>query len=463
MLLNAAGDFSRVVGTARLGADGRSYAFDRRGRLLSALEPDEAEVPDRDVRDPGTGDVAGVPAAALPLTRMAASAVGGGSGVDVEGYRDSRGVEVVGAWRWLERWGFGIATEVPEAEARAPLRPLTRVLWALGALAGLVPVLGVVGAFFLGRLRQRTAAVERLGQYRLLRELGAGGMGVVYEVEHALLRRRAALKMLRPEAMGEEAAARFEREVRLTARLCHPNAITVFDFGRSEDGRFYYVMEYLDGLDLATLIERDGTMPPARVIHVLRHVCAALREAHALGLVHRDIKPANIMLCARGGEFDVVKLLDFGLVHDLGDAAAARLTMPSLLSGTPAYIAPERLRDPLAGDQRVDLYALGAVAYNLLTGRDLFRGTSGADIVLKAATEAATAPSARATQPIPPELDALVLACLAKDPGDRPRDVEAVLAVLDPLASAHPWTREDAGRWWRERTGRGEGKSLAAA
>jgi tRNA A-37 threonylcarbamoyl transferase component Bud32 len=467
VLLDAAGDFSRVVGTARLGTAGTSYAFDRQGRLLSALRPGDTDIPALEIRDPG-GDLAAghrpaLPEAARPLTRMAAAAVGGESGSDVAGYRDFRGVEVVGAWQWLDRWRFGIATEMPRAEALAPLRPLTYVLWALGAIAALVPALGVPALFLVGRLRRRTAAIERLGQYRLLRELGAGGMGVVYEVEHALLQRRAALKMLRPEAMGEEAVARFEREVRLTARLCHPNAITVFDFGRSENGRFYYVMEYLDGLDLATLIERDGAMPPARVIHVLRHVGAALREAHALGLVHRDIKPANIMLCARGGELDVVKLLDFGLVHELGDAAAARLTMPTLLSGTPAYIAPERLRDPLAGDQRVDLYALGAVAYNLLTGRDLYQGTSSAEIVLKAATEAATAPSARAAQPVPPELDALVLACLAKDPAERPRDVEAMLAGLDPLASAYPWTREDAGRWWRERMGRGEDTSLAAA
>lgn len=455
ILLDAAGDFSRTLALARLGANGESYAFDAQGNLLSTLRADATRIPAVQIRVPASGEPAAtrgseVAAASRPLTRMAAAAVAGQSGVDADGYRDFRGVEVVGAWRWLDRWRFGIAIEVPRAEALAPLRPLTLWFWALSGLAALLPLLGVPAAFLFWRLRRRAAAVERLGQYRLLRKLGEGGMGVVHEAEHALLRRRAALKTLRPEAVSEEAVARFEREVQLTARLRHPNAISVFDFGRGEDGRFYYVMEYLDGIDLARLIAREGALPPARVIHILRGVCAALREAHGLGLLHRDIKPPNIMLCAQGAEYDVVKLLDFGLVQELGDtaASAARLTSPSVLSGTPAYIAPERLRDPLAGDHRVDLYAVGAVAFNLLTGRDVFEGRSGADIVLKAATEAAPAPSAWAPRPVPPELEALVLACLAKDPAGRPRDADALLGTLERLAAAHPWTREDARRWW---------------
>ena len=449
--LDAAGDFSRVIGVGRIGAASLSFAFDREGRLLSALNPEDGVIPAVQMRDPGRDPaMAAGPAAARPLTRMAADAVAGGRGIDVQGYRDFRGVEVIGAWAWLERWRFGIATEAPRAAAIAVLRPLTVVLWALSILAALVPLLGALGLLLLRRLRRREAEVEQLGQYRLRRKLGEGGMGVVYEVEHALLQRRAALKMLRPEAMSEEALTRFEREVRLTARLVHPNSVTVFDFGRSEDGRFFYVMELLTGVDLAQVIARSGAQPPARVIHLLRHACAALREAHGLGLVHRDIKPPNIMLCRQGGEYDLVKILDFGLVQELSAPADSRLTNPALLSGTPAYIAPERLRDPLAGDQRIDIYALGAVSFNLLTGQDVFTGRSGADIVLKAATEQPPSVTAMATQPIPPELAALVMACLAKDPEARPANVEAMLAVLEPLALAHPWTRQDARRCWPE-------------
>jgi serine/threonine protein kinase len=211
------------------------------------------------------------------------------------------------------------------------------------------------------------------------------------------------------------------------------------------------VMEYLEGRDLARLLEEGGAMPPARVVHILRCLCAALREAHTLGLVHRDIKPANIMLCVQGGEFDVVKLVDFGLVQDLGETGNSRLTMATVLTGTPAYIAPERLRDPLAGDHRVDIYALGAVTFNLLTGRDVFAGTSAADIVLKAATEPAPEVATMAPRAVPAALADLVDACLAKDPQARPADVDAMLAVLEPLAVELPWTRADAAGWWQAR------------
>ncbi len=270
-------------------------------------------------------------------------------------------------------------------------------------------------------------------------------MGEVYLARHALLKRPTAVKLLRPEQMNSQSLARFEREVQIVGQLSHPNTIAVYDYGRTPEGIFYYAMEYVDGLTLDQLTRREGPVPPARVIHILRSVCLSLREAHERGLVHRDIKPQNVMLTRRGGEDDVIKVLDFGLVTNVDAGAATKLTRTMGVIGTPLYIAPERLREPRNNDPRSDLYAVGAVGYHLLTARDLFEDVSEVDVYHHVLNT--TPPRVREwIDTIPQGLDELVADCLAKAVDDRPPDAQAVIDRLDHLELS--WTQSEAVAWW---------------
>ncbi len=286
---------------------------------------------------------------------------------------------------------------------------------------------------------------RQVGPYTLGVQLGAGGMGVVYKARHALLRRPTAVKLLPIDKIGEESIQRFEREVQHTATLTHPNTVAIHDYGRSTDGTFYYAMEYLDGVDLETLVQRAGKLPPSRAIFILRQACDALDEAHSRGLVHRDIKPANIMVCRLGNRSDVAKVLDFGLVKDL--EANDGVTRENAISGTPAYIAPETITDPEVVGPATDLYAVGAVAYWLLTGETVFKGKSIVEVFAHHLHTAPIPPSLRA-EGIPSALEALVLQCLAKDPRGRPSSASAMVRALEELALAHPWSADDARAWW---------------
>jgi serine/threonine-protein kinase len=302
-------------------------------------------------------------------------------------------------------------------------------------------------------LREEVRDARRLGQYTLLEKLGEGGMGAVYRASHAMLRRPTAVKLLRPERLGAESLARFEREVQLTARLTHPNTIRVFDYGRTPDGVFYYAMEYLDGASLGDVVAESGPMPPARVIFVLDQVAGALTEAHRVGLIHRDIKPANIFLIEQGGDPDVAKVLDFGLVKQVSAPGADDATQPALsrvdsLTGTPLYMAPEAIATPDAVDARTDLYALGAVGYFLLTGSDVFTGRSVMEVCSHHLRTEPEPPSARLGAPVPADLEALILACLEKNPAARPADARALRAALRACRDAHAWSEEDARRWY---------------
>ena len=249
-------------------------------------------------------------------------------------------------------------------------------LFSFDAMILLILAVGsTFGARTISRLRRQVAEARQLGQYRLRRRIGAGGMGEVYLAEHQLLKRPCAVKLIRPDdAADPKALERFEREVRLTATLSHPNTVEIYDYGRAEDGTYYYVMEYLPGLSLAELVERHGPLPPARAVYLLRQVCGALREAHAAGLIHRDIKPSNIFAARRGGMDDVAKLLDFGLVRPAATARAAHLSEEGQILGTPLFMSPEQATGGRELDERSDIYSLGAVAYYLLTGRPPFDG-----------------------------------------------------------------------------------------
>jgi hypothetical protein len=318
------------------------------------------------------------------------------------------------------------------------------LLWTVSAV-----VVATLTSRVIYGLREEIREARRLGQYTLEEKLGEGGMGEVYRASHALLRRPTAIKLVPPEKAGEVALQRFEREVQLTSSLSHPNTISVFDYGRTPDGIFYYAMEYLDGINLDELVREDGPQPSERVVHVLEQVASALVEAHGVGLIHRDIKPENVILCERGGLPDVAKVLDFGLVKDLGRGGDARLTQANVVQGTPLYLSPEAINDPGAVDARSDLYSLGAVAYFLLTGSPVFTGRTLVEVCSHHLHSSPVRPSDRLGAAVPPGLEELILACLEKDPEDRPF---AAAALRDALRSLDvpEWTESAARDWWRQ-------------
>jgi serine/threonine-protein kinase len=306
-------------------------------------------------------------------------------------------------------------------------------------------------------LRAQVRDARRLGQYTLHEKLGSGGMGEVYRASHAMLRRPTAIKLLPPDRLGEESVARFEREVQLTALLSHPNTVRVFDYGRTPDRVFYYAMEFLDGASLAQLVSLFGPLPPGRVIHLLEQCAGALAEAHGVGLIHRDIKPANILVIEQGGQPDVAKVVDFGLVKAVGGGTVTgeAHTLESVseaesIAGTPQYMAPEAIASPDQIDARTDLYALGAVGYFLLTGEEVFAGGSVLEVCGHHLHSEPQPPSARLGKPLPADLERLLLDCLAKDPAGRPPSARALRDALLACADAAVWREEDARSWWRD-------------
>jgi eukaryotic-like serine/threonine-protein kinase len=307
--------------------------------------------------------------------------------------------------------------------------------------------LAVIGSNILYGLRRQVTEALQLGQYMIDHKIGEGGNGAVYRAHHALLRRPTAVKVILPQRTDGDTIDRFEREVQLMSRLTHPNTVAVFDYGRSPDGRFYYAMEYLDGIDLENLVERYGRQPADRVVAILLQVCGALREAHGRGLIHRDIKPANIILCQRGAMPDVAKVVDFGLVKEIAvkDGGRTRGIM-----GTPAYIAPESVTDPDQVSPASDLYALGAVAYFLVTGKRVFEGKTSVDVCVQHVTATPVPPSQVVDTHLPRGLEELILRCLAKQPKDRPASAAELAALLRAIPPSENWSEEDANRWWTE-------------
>lgn len=463
-------EFSRIVGLGRFGQTGETYAFDKNGLMVSdsrftndlivlGLLPDQDDsrsILQLLVRDPGGDMTEGhrptVRRNEMPHTKMAAEAVEGRSGVDVDGYRDYRGREVVGAWTWLPTAEIGIATEMDYAEAYRPLTILQRTFWGLYALLALAALAIFIFTVMLAKMRREAqkAAIEaqQIGQYKLERKLGAGGMGVVYKGHHAMLRRPTAIKMLDIDKVNDASTERFEREVQITSQLNHPNTVAIFDYGRTPEGVFYYAMEYLDGIDLQTLVENYGPQPVPRVIHILTQICGSLYEAHSLGLVHRDIKPANIMLCRRGGEPDVVKVLDFGLVKALDDAKNASMTQQNSLTGTPLYMSPEAIQLPSTVDPRSDIYAVGAVGYFLLTGQPVFSAENVVELCQMHVSATPITPSERLRTKLPEELESALLACLEKSRAKRPQTARELAVRLMHCAEAAAWSVDESDAWW---------------
>ena len=308
------------------------------------------------------------------------------------------------------------------------------------------------------RLGRRLREAQELGSYQLVELLGRGGMGEVWRARHQLLARDAAIKLVRPEVLGarNEADARvvlrrFEREAKATASLSSPHTIQVFDFGMTRDGAFYYVMELLAGRDLESLVREFGPVPADRAIFLLRQVCHSLADAHARGMVHRDIKPANIYVCRMGLEYDFVKVLDFGLVkvRDRGGGVETLVTMDHTTTGTPAYMAPEIIVGDADVDRRADVYALGCVAYYLLTGQLVFEAETPMKMLMQHVHARPVPPSQRTELPIPRELDELVLSCLEKDPKNRPQNAEELFRMAVGCKTCETWSQASARNWWQ--------------
>ncbi len=311
-------------------------------------------------------------------------------------------------------------------------------------------VLAAYGAHLLNTARVRAIEARQLNQYRLREQIGAGGMGEVHLAEHRLLKRPCAIKLIRSERAGiPRSLEQFENEVRAMARLTHPNTVEVFDYGHTEDGTFYYVMEYLPGLSLEGLVDADGPLMPSRVIYLLRQACDALAEAHSAGLIHRDLKPANIFATQRGGRYDFVKLLDFGLaVEVVGDEPPGR-DREGAVRGTPAFMAPEQVLNDRQLDHRCDLYAMGGVAYHLLTGRPPFEGESPTQVMRSQVRDQVVPPSHLRPE-VGGDLERVVLRCLAKAPEDRFPTAEDLGEALAACGAAAQWDSRKAAHWWAD-------------
>ena len=311
--------------------------------------------------------------------------------------------------------------------------------------------IGVFGAHVINSIRREEFKARQFGQYRLGEKLGGGGMGVVHKAEHMLLKRPCAIKLIKPENEADvQALAQFEKEVTITAQLTHWNTVEIFDYGRTDDGTFYYVMELLPGLNIEEMVEHHGPLSPARVVYLLRQVCDALDEAHALGLIHRDLKPANIFVSERGRKCDVAKLLDFGLVKErresMSDAGAAKY---GSFSGTPLFMSPEQSTRYEDVDARSDIYSLGAVAYFMLTGVPPFEGKNVIE-VLAAHTKQDVVPPSQKTTTIPSDVEQIVLRCLEKQPEKRFQDVASLTVALTACQCSSEWNQTVAAKWWRE-------------
>ncbi len=383
-------------------------------------------------------------------------------------------------WSAVSAWILIFAAVIPQTPARAAAAALLSAATdplglAIGVAAGnpwpsthvtaqlLAPTLGAaVVAIVISRiiysLGRQVSEARQLGSYRLVERLGAGGMGEVWRAEHQRLAHPAAVKLIPAEVMSRldesdqrRMRLRFEREAKATAMLESEHTVRLFDYGVTRQGTYFYVMEYLDGLDLQQMVERFGALRPERVVHLLLQVCDSLEEAHQSMLIHRDIKPANIYVCRRGLREDVVKVVDFGLVKPVREARQedVQLTHDGCISGTPAFIAPEAALGNDRLDHRADIYSLGCVAYYLLTGRIVFEADSAVGMLLAHIQNSPGRVSTWAEAPIPAELEQLVQDCLRKDPDDRPANIAEVRQRLERVSSEAKWGRQEAAQWWQ--------------
>ncbi len=398
------------------------------------------------LRDPGIDLISGgTPAnrpANWPLTMAAFEISHQNDGWNADGYRNYAGQSVVGAWRWLPRNGVGLIFETPRSIA---YQFSTRMGWLLSSIFAVCLLGSLVSAIAMWPKR-RTNNLRSVGPYQIQELLGKGGMGAVYLAEHSLLCRPTAIKILTKENAELSVLIRFEREVQLASQLTHPNTIAIYDFGRNEDGVFYYAMEYIDGGHIGELVEFEGPLPAGRCIYIVKQLCFALREAHLAGVVHRDIKPQNVMVCDRGGEPDFVKLVDYGLVKAFAPGINEGMSQTKIVMGTPRFMAPERLQSPWLADPRVDIYSIGGLLYFMLTAElpPLVAPTGSSDHVQLGVDTLDLQTSA-----VP--FGSLLSHCMSYDPAARPSSVASLLQEFEELSDKFPWTRDDSEHWWKKR------------
>jgi serine/threonine-protein kinase len=341
-----------------------------------------------------------------------------------------------------------------QLDGTVPYHPMDFILMSIDPL--ICVAIAVFGSRVLYGMQQEVARAAELGSYRLQERLGKGGMGEVWLAEHRLLSRPAAIKMMRPQALvgsNEDISVltqRFKREAQATSMMHSEHTIDLFDFGITDDGLLYYVMELLEGVDMEHLVEQWGPVQPERTVHFLRQVCHSLGEAHESGLIHRDVKPANLYVCRYGRDYDFVKVLDFGLVKGREESKLddAKLTAANVAGGTPAFMSPEQILGHRPVDGRSDVYAMGCVAYWLLTGQLVFDGTTPMETMVHHTRTQPVPPSERSEIEIPPELEEIILSCLQKDPDDRPQDVDQLDRALRSVPLRERWGARRAREWW---------------
>lgn len=465
----AKGEFSKLLSVTHMGETGESYAVDPNGMLLTNSRFQKQLLEDRSghfatgdslfnffIRDPGVSLKTEEPADAKefwPLTKSAQAIQSYAllnekkHGLIMEPYRDYRGEEVIGAWLWFPEYRFGVITEIDKSEAYSILPVITAAfigVWIV--LAGFF-VLSMFSTLQIVRLSAKINQ-DKFGSYIIQKQIGEGGMSNVFLAGHELLQRPTALKVIKPEALNEISESRFKAEAKQISRLRNPHTIELYDYGVTEEGTLYYAMEYLDGINIKELVKLNGELPINRTVNILLNVCYSIKEAHDLNLIHRDIKPQNVMVCVLGGIYDMVKVLDFGLVKDLEHDNGEELTRQTEITGTPLYMAPERIATPTKTDSRCDIYAIGALAFYMLIAKPLFNYKTDLDVMYQILN---TIPENVNTlrDDVPNTLNNLIAVCLEKDPDDRPESVGYLIRILRQLASEFPYEDEEAMKWWQ--------------
>ena len=465
----ADGEFSSLLSVNHMGETGESYAINQNGMLLtnSRFQQERVEYGSEHfsrgdsvfnfyIRDPGVAlseREPTEPKELWPLTKSAQviqslALIGEKqSGLIKEPYRDYRGEEVIGAWLWFPKYRFGVISEIDVSEAYAILPVITAAFIITGLVFASFFVLSMFSTLRIIKLSERLNR-DKFGSYIIQKQIGEGGMSNVFLAGHELLQRPTALKVIKPEALNAISESRFKAEAKQISRLRNPHTIELYDYGVTEKGTIYYAMEYLDGINLKELVKLTGPLPINRAVKLLLDVCSSLKEAHDLNLIHRDIKPQNVMVCVLGGVYDMVKVLDFGLVKDLEHDTGEELTKRTDITGTPIYMAPERITSPTNIDARSDIYAWGALAFYLLTAKPLFEYKNDLDVMYQIIN---TGPqkTKNLRDDVPELLSNLIEVCLEKDPDNRPESVAFLMNILEQLAIDYPYTNHNAEEWWQ--------------